>query len=160
MATVYVAVGSNLGDRKRLIEEAFDRIGRIPEITLSCVSSIIETEPEGGPAGQNRYLNAAARIETNLDPFDLLTVLQKIEFDLGRVRSVPNGPRTIDLDILLYDDAEMRSAELTIPHPRMFDRLFVLIPLLEIAPTIADELSVVRAHRPQIARTMRKKGLT
>ena len=100
-------------------------------------SSLIETEPAGGPP-QGKFLNAVIEIETSLKPLELLNVLQNIEQQLGRVRSIPNAPRTIDLDILLYDQINMQTPGLTIPHPRMFEREFVLKPLKEIAPQYAD----------------------
>jgi len=112
------------------------------------VSKIIETLPQGGPP-QGPYLNAVAQIQTGLAPYALLAQLQKVEADLGRVRVVVNGPRTIDLDILLYGDIRMQEEALCIPHPRMLERDFVMVPLQEIAPGLARKLrSVSLPARP------------
>lgn len=136
--TAYLALGSNLGDRQEFLDAAIERLRLQPGIQIERVSGYHETEPVGGPAGQGRYLNAAAQIRTTLDPVPLLRVLLAVEGQLGRVRTERFGPRTIDLDLLLYGtqavhvrDAEI---ELTVPHPRMHERRFVLAPLVEIAP--------------------------
>lgn len=132
--TAYVALGSNLGDRRDYLDRAIDMLRRRPGITVSCVSSYYETEPVGGPAGQPAFLNAAARLETDMEPEALLHALQEVEQALGRVRSEHHGPRTLDLDLLLYDDRTHSASELTVPHPRLHERRFVLEPLNEIAP--------------------------
>ena len=105
------------------------------------VSSFHETEPVGGPPGQGKYLNAAAVLETTLDPLELLQVLQEIEAQFGRVRTVRWGERTLDLDLLLFDDRIIDTPELTIPHPRLRVRRFVLEPLAEIAPEAVDPVT-------------------
>jgi 2-amino-4-hydroxy-6-hydroxymethyldihydropteridine diphosphokinase len=104
-----------------------------PAVALLAVSSLYRTDPVGY-LDQDWFLNAAARIETQLSPREFLTRLLAIEFELGRVRTVRNGPRTVDLDILLWDDLVLREDDLVIPHPRLQERLFVLEPLAEIAP--------------------------
>jgi 2-amino-4-hydroxy-6-hydroxymethyldihydropteridine diphosphokinase len=133
-AIAYVALGSNLGSREELLREALRQLGAEPGIEVVRTSSFIETAPVGGPPGQGKYLNAAAEVRTTLDPSSLLQVLLAIERRLGRLRGEANGPRTVDLDLLLYDQVIERSAGLVLPHPRMHDRLFVLEPLAEIAP--------------------------
>lgn len=134
METAFVAFGSNLGDRQHNIDSAIKLLKSDSDVDILKVSSIIETNPVGGPAGQNLFLNGVLKINTTLDPYDLLNLLNKIEKQLGRVRNVKNGPRTIDLDILLYGDIKIDTAKLTIPHPRMQEREFVMQPLYEIAP--------------------------
>jgi 2-amino-4-hydroxy-6-hydroxymethyldihydropteridine diphosphokinase len=139
----YVGLGSNLGDREQLIREAARLIG------ARRLSSLIETEP-WGYADQPRFLNAAAELETELEPRPLLDRLLEVEHALGRVRTGPRyGPRTIDLDLLLHGDARLSERGLEVPHPRLVERLFVLEPLAELNPglripgsgTVADALS-------------------
>jgi 2-amino-4-hydroxy-6-hydroxymethyldihydropteridine diphosphokinase len=132
---VYLAVGSNLGDRRANIERAIERLRQHPEIDRVRVSSIIETDPVGGPP-QGRYLNGAVAARTRLNPDDLLRYLQDVEHALGRVRSVRNGPRELDLDVLIYGTLIRDDAVLQIPHPRMLEREFVLAPLCELAPSL------------------------
>ncbi len=131
----YIALGSNMGDRSETLGAAIAMLDQHPDVSVRCVSQMIVTEPVGGPEFQDDYLNAAAGIETSLAPDELLAVLQDIERKLGRNRDIEQrwGPRTCDLDILLIGDVIMDSPELTIPHPRMHQRLFVLAPLNEIA---------------------------
>jgi len=132
----YIALGANLGDRSETLRSALEMLDESPGVSVACVSEMIRTEPVGGPGGQGDYLNAAARLETTLVPLELLVLLQGIERWLGRDRSGEQrwGARTCDLDILLIDDEVMETTELTIPHPRMHERRFVLAPLNEIAP--------------------------
>jgi 3-oxoacyl-[acyl-carrier protein] reductase len=134
MSVAYIALGSNLGDRQRNLNEALRLISAMAGIHLVRVSSFHETEPVGGPPGQGMYLNAAAELETSLGPEELLAALQKIERTLGRTRPVPDAPRTIDLDLLLYDDVVRQTDKLVLPHPRMHLRTFVLGPLVQVAP--------------------------
>jgi len=134
LSIVYLAFGSNLGDRERNIRDAVDKLNAAG-VKVQKMSTIIETDPVGGPP-QGFFLNAAGKAETRLEPMALLRTCQKIESELGRVRTDRNGPRTIDIDILLYDDLTMNTPELTIPHPRMRERHFVMWPLREIAPEI------------------------
>ncbi len=133
MSIVYIGMGSNLGQREENIQKAISLLEKQNKILKT--STIIETEPVGGPP-QGKFLNAVVKMETSLPPLDLLKVLQNIEQHLGRVRTIPNAARTMDLDILLYDQINMQTDQLTIPHPRMFEREFVLKPLREIAPEI------------------------
>ena len=130
---VYIGVGSNLGNRRQNIRQALNLLDQTPGIRVKKISSISETDPVGGPR-QGKYLNAVASISTTVTPAKLLKTLQAIEKQLGRVRTIKNGPRTIDLDILLYGNREIKTKRLTIPHPRMFERDFILKPLLEIHP--------------------------
>ncbi len=132
---VYIALGSNLGDRRALIESAIEHVRRLPNVEVGAVSTIIETEPLGQP-GQNRYLNAAAALGTTLSPRQLLDACLAIEAAHGRTRTFESrwGPRLVDIDILLFGQQIIDEPGLHIPHPRIAERLFVLGPLAEIAP--------------------------
>lgn len=123
-----------MGDRNENIRKALQYIEE-EKISIRKQSSIIETDPVGGPP-QGKFLNLVIEAETDFSPVNLLIKLKAIEQKLGRVKTVQDGPRSIDLDILLYDDQKIETPELTIPHPRMFLRDFVLIPLKEIAPEV------------------------
>lgn len=131
--TAYLSIGSNMGERRQYIEDALEQIREHPLFKLQKTSSIIETKPYGG-VEQGDFLNAAAEVRTLLPPEELLAFLQELEQKAGRERIVRWGPRTLDLDILLYDDLIYDSSVLTIPHADMHNRDFVLIPLNEIAP--------------------------
>jgi len=133
MPVVFIGLGSNLGDREDYINKAINCLKETSNITVEKVSSIIETEPQD-VAGQGKYLNAVIKLETNFAALDLLKKMQSIEDSLGRVRTFKNvhRPRTIDLDILLYGEEVIDEPELKVPHPRMFERKFVIEPLLEI----------------------------
>jgi 2-amino-4-hydroxy-6-hydroxymethyldihydropteridine diphosphokinase len=133
-----IGLGSNLGDRRAMLDGALAALAEAPGVRVGRVSTYRETDPVGGPAGQGRYLNAAAALETTLDPFDLLRVLQAIEARFGRVRTVRWGERTLDLDLLLFGDRIIGTPELTVPHPRLAERRFVLEPLAEIAPDAVE----------------------
>ena len=133
MAVAYVALGSNLGGRLATLRQAARRLGDLG--VVEAVSPVYETDPVGYE-DQPAFLNAVARLRTELEPATLLQELLAIERELGRRRSVPNAPRTLDLDLLLYDDLVLRTAELTLPHPRLHERGFVLVPLAEIAPDL------------------------
>ncbi|HVA51307.1 MAG TPA: 2-amino-4-hydroxy-6-hydroxymethyldihydropteridine diphosphokinase [Pirellulales bacterium] len=135
MARALIALGSNLGDRKAALEAAVAVLGALAETRFLAASSWMESSHVGGPP-QPDYLNGAALIETSLGPFDLLDRLQQIERAAGRVRTVYWGPRTLDLDLLLYDDAVVETDRLRLPHPRLAFRRFVLLPAAEIAPTM------------------------
>src|SRR5688500_17557737 len=119
MATAYIALGSNLGDRQAYLERALEALRARPDVRVTRVSSVYETRPVGGPAGQGPYLNAAAEVETSLEPAELLRVLLQVEAELGRRRGERDGPRTIDLDLLFHGDREHADADLTLPHPRL-----------------------------------------
>ena len=120
---------------------ALDELNATPNVSVTKVSSFHETEPVGGPEGQGLYLNAAACIETTLEPPALLEVLKAIENKNGRVRREHWGARTLDLDLILFDDRIVETADLTIPHPLMAVRRFVLEPLVEIAPCAVNPLT-------------------
>jgi 2-amino-4-hydroxy-6-hydroxymethyldihydropteridine diphosphokinase len=134
MPLVYIGIGSNLGDRQGNCLKAIE-ILEAEGMKVLKRSSIYETEP-WGVKDQPRFMNMAVEAETDLSPRQLLSLLKKIEDDMGRVRTIKCGPRTIDLDILLYADMIVREAGLDIPHPFMHEREFVLQPLSEIAPQI------------------------
>ena len=141
MATVYLGLGSNLGDRQRYLARALAALVAARAVRVVAVSPFIETAPVGGPSGQGMYLNAAAHVETDLEPAALLAELKSIEHRLGRRDGPRWGARPIDLDILLYDDLVFETPDLVIPHPRLAERRFVLAPLAEIAPDARDPRS-------------------
>src|SRR5262245_10538721 len=134
MARAYLALGSNLGDRQRYLDQAVARLRAAPRITVRRVSPYFETAPVGGPAGSGAYLNAVAEADTTLEPDQLLHALLDIERSFGRVRGEPNAPRTLDLDLLLYDDLVRPGPDPIVPHPRLHERRFVLQPLADLAP--------------------------
>lgn len=140
MATACVALGSNMGDRPRHLREAVDAIAAIPGVLPGLrQGGVYETEPVGGPPGQDHYLNSAVRFQTTLEPDDLLARLLDIERAAGRPHRderLTDGPRPLDLDLLLYDDRIIDQPGLHVPHPRMHQRLFVLVPLADIAPDL------------------------
>jgi 2-amino-4-hydroxy-6-hydroxymethyldihydropteridine diphosphokinase len=129
---VYIALGSNVGDRAAMLERAIAAMNSAG-IRVSRLSSFYVTEPVDAP-GQACFLNAVVEAETSLLPLQLLGALLRIERELGRRRITPHGPRTIDLDILFYGSSVIRSKELQVPHPRLSERRFVLVPLAQIAP--------------------------
>jgi len=132
--TVYLSLGSNVGERERMLQQALDRL-HAPELRIRRLSSVYETEPQGDKK-QPWFLNLAAEAETSLFPRQLLARTRKTELHLGRRRLVARGPRTIDIDILLYGDSVIETAELVVPHPRMSERRFVLEPMVELAPEL------------------------
>ncbi|EGD50630.1 2-amino-4-hydroxy-6-hydroxymethyldihydropteridine pyrophosphokinase [Thermoanaerobacter ethanolicus JW 200] len=135
MSEVYLSLGSNLGDREENLKRAVFELEHWEGIILKKLSPIYETKPVGY-LNQDMFLNIAVEVETNIGPYDLLKVVNEIEKKLKRQRLIRWGPRTIDIDILLYDDIELNDEVLTIPHPRMWERAFVLIPLSDINPFI------------------------
>src|SRR5262245_13622614 len=139
MAIAYIALGSNLGDRLQYLQSALAHLKQAG-VAVERVSKMYETAPIGGPPGQGPYLNAAARLHTDLAPRALLDFLLETERRLGRVRDVYHGPRTVDLDLLLYDDQVLRAPGLELPHPRLHERWFVLAPLAEIAADVMHPL--------------------
>lgn len=150
MHDVYIAVGSNQGNKELNISSALKLLDVDPNIEVISISTLIETVPVGGPDGQDNFLNGVFKIKTSYEPDELLQYLNFIENKLGRVRTVRNAPRTVDLDILLFDELILETEKLTIPHPRMFERDFVLIPFLEIAPNIINQNKLVIPYKDQI----------
>jgi 2-amino-4-hydroxy-6-hydroxymethyldihydropteridine diphosphokinase len=131
MAEALIALGSNVGAREEHLRYAVERLGRFGSVR--AVSSFHETEPAGF-AAQGLFLNAALALETALGPRELMREMLRIEAERGRERRILNGPRTLDLDLLFYENLVMDEPGLTLPHPRMHERLFVLAPLAEVAP--------------------------
>lgn len=128
---VFVALGSNLGDRTAHLRRAVDQLPDVAD-----VSTVYETAPVGGPDGQGPYLNAVVALLTTLSGSALLDEARRIEALAGRVRTVANGPRTLDVDILFIEGEQIDTAELTVPHPRMWQRRFVVAPLADVAPDL------------------------
>jgi 2-amino-4-hydroxy-6-hydroxymethyldihydropteridine diphosphokinase len=145
MKKVYLALGSNLGDRASTLANALAQM-ESPELHVLRASSVYETEPRE-LADQPWFLNQVAEVETSLFPRQLLTRLKRMEIALGRRPSVPKGPRAIDIDILFYGDAVVSTTDLTIPHPGIAERRFVLEPLAELAPDL---------RHPQTGKTIRE----
>lgn len=146
MKTIYLGLGSNIGDREKMLQSAVDRLAA-PDLIVKRVSSVYETEPVYLKE-QRHFLNAVVEAETELFPMMLLTRIQKIELALGRRRTgPPNGPRTIDIDILFYGSSTVTTRKLEIPHPRLHERRFVMAPMEELAPDF---------HHPRLHKTMRQ----
>jgi len=141
--TAFVGLGANLGDPVQSVVDAIARIAKLPQSRVIAESSLYRTAPidSSGP----HYINAVAKISTGLTALELLRQLQRIEAEAGRERPYRNAPRTLDLDLLLFGGARIDSAELQVPHPRMYGRAFVLVPLAEIAPDLvsAGQLAAV-----------------
>lgn len=137
MANVYLSIGSNIGEREMYLQFALDALARHEQITVERVSSIYETAPVGY-VDQDDFLNIAVQVTTTLPPIELLDVCQRIEEEGDRQRIVRWGPRTLDIDILMYDKECLTTERLTLPHPRMTERAFVLVPLAEIAPDVVE----------------------
>lgn len=135
MKQAWIALGSNIAPRETYLQQAIRTLNEHEEIKLNQVSTVYETDPIGYE-DQDQFLNLVAEVETSLKPMELLHVCQKIEQDLGRKRIIRWGPRTVDLDILLYSTENMNVEELILPHPRMHKRAFVLVPLAEIVPDL------------------------
>jgi len=164
MTTALVSLGSNLDDRAAALRQSLELLARHEAVRVTATSSFHETSPAGGPAPQEKFLNAAALLETTLPPRELLSILQRVENDLGRVRDQRWGPRTIDLDLLLYDQIELDLPELTLPHPRMSFRRFVLEPAAEIAadmihPVCGNTIGGLLRHLEQTPRYVAIAGL-
>jgi 2-amino-4-hydroxy-6-hydroxymethyldihydropteridine diphosphokinase len=129
----YIGLGSNLGERGQTLRAALNRLTANPKVEVVAVSSFHETDPVGPVRDQPRFLNAAAELETTLGPRRLLDLLLQVETELGRTRDGPaGGPRTLDLDLLLYGDEQIDEPGLQVPHPRLHERAFVLEPLEEL----------------------------
>jgi 2-amino-4-hydroxy-6-hydroxymethyldihydropteridine diphosphokinase len=149
VALVYLSLGSNMGDRRAILRSAIARL-EAPDLRILRISPVYETEPVDY-ADQEWFLNLVVEAETELPPMELLARAQEIEAAMGRVRAVPKGPRTIDIDILLYANEVVHNAELEIPHPRMSERRFVLAPLADLAPDL---------RHPVTQRTVREMLVT
>ncbi|HJP28376.1 MAG TPA: 2-amino-4-hydroxy-6-hydroxymethyldihydropteridine diphosphokinase [Dehalococcoidia bacterium] len=134
LETAYIGLGSNLGDRPRNLSGALQRLATVGTVTE--ISSVYETKPWGVEGYQPRYLNQAAAVSTTLDPLEVVTELLAIEYSLGRAREDKNASRTLDLDLLLHGTSVLTASGVTVPHPRLHERAFVLIPLGEIAPDL------------------------
>jgi 2-amino-4-hydroxy-6-hydroxymethyldihydropteridine diphosphokinase len=135
MPTAYLGLGSNLGNRRHNLDRAIESLGDKGKVKVKKLSSLYETEPVGF-AGQPLFLNAVCEANTRLTSRQLLGFIKETEKKLGRLPSFRNSPRVIDIDMLFYEDEQLQSSDLTIPHPRLTERAFVLIPLAEIAPDL------------------------
>ena len=131
----FLGLGTNLGDRRRYLSDA---VAAIPDLVR--VSNVFETEPVGGPE-QGAFLNIVVELSTDLDPYELLGLCRSLERSAGRERRVRWGPRTLDVDVLWVEGVEMNEEDLTIPHPRLYQRNFVVVPLLEIAPDLGEAIA-------------------
>ena len=133
MTRSYIGIGSNLGERERTLRSAVSALGAAPGVEVVAVSTLRETDPVGPVTDQPRFLNGAVAVETSLGPRELLDLLLRIEAEHGRTREGPEGgPRTLDLDLLLHGDERVDEPGLTVPHPRLQEREFVLEPLAEL----------------------------
>jgi 2-amino-4-hydroxy-6-hydroxymethyldihydropteridine diphosphokinase len=132
----YLGLGSNLGDRAALLQGAVDGLAVTDGITVVAISPVYETEPVGGPA-QPDYLNAVVGVDTDLTPRQLLEVAQRLEREAGRVRDEQWGPRTLDVDVLLVGEEHVDEPDLVVPHPRLYERAFVMVPLSDLEPMLA-----------------------
>jgi 2-amino-4-hydroxy-6-hydroxymethyldihydropteridine diphosphokinase len=150
--TAYVALGANLGDARQAVADALDALNALPGTRLTKASSLYRTAPvdSSGPD----YINAVAEVATLLTAPDLLLALQQIEQVAGRERPYPNAPRTLDLDLLLFGAATVDSPHLTVPHPRMLDRAFVLVPLAEIAPGVVSRAALAAVQDQWVQRSL------
>ena len=164
-SSVYLSLGSNICDREKNLTDAIFKIQNIDEIDVEKVSDIFETSPVGYEEQRN-FLNLAVKLFTTLEPYILLKTFKQIENDMGRTTNLRWGPRIIDIDILLYQGITINSPELTIPHPKMFERAFVLIPLKQIYDEVeslnldnlqkmCDDKQIVKLYRKSI--TLKKK---
>ena len=139
MSIAYIGIGSNLADPQNQVRQALRELGDLPQTTCLRHSSLYRSAPlmsDTAPKDQPDYINAVAELDSSLNPLDLLHELQYLETAHNRIRAERWGPRTLDLDILLYDDRTIESPELTVPHPGLYERNFVLYPLAEIAPDL------------------------
>lgn len=141
MNKIYLGLGSNVGESRKNIETALGLLDR--NVKILKKSSYYETEPVGYK-DQPWFLNMVIEAETELNPFELLKFTQSIEKDMKRIKTILNGPRNIDVDILIYDNLKLESENLNIPHPRMQERCFVMIPLLEIAPDLSIDNTPIK----------------
>jgi 2-amino-4-hydroxy-6-hydroxymethyldihydropteridine diphosphokinase len=143
MPDIYIGLGTNIGRREENLLKAIEKLGSIDEIEITGRSSVMETEPVDY-LDQPSFLNQVVRISTTLEPGRLLDLLKGIEADMGRESSIPKGPRVIDLDILLYEERVIKTETLTIPHPEIINRSFVLKHLLELDPDLVDPATAIK----------------
>jgi len=148
--TAYVGLGANLGDAHAAVAQALHDLGTLPRTQLMQASSLYRSAPVEATGPD--YLNAVAELRTGLGPYELLAELQRLEQAAGRQRPWRNAPRTLDLDILLYGDLRQDDPALTLPHPRMLERAFVLVPLAEIAPSLVDAAQLQMVEKQEISR--------
>lgn len=156
MTTAYLALGSNLGDRLAHLREAINELAELGRDER--VSAIYATDPVGGPAGQRAYLNCVLRIETSVPPHELLRAGLALEERAGRVRTVRDGPRPLDVDVLLYGDERIDDDDLVVPHPRMYERAFVLVPLLDIDRAVVPPAALAGAAAGEPGTHVRRIG--
>jgi 2-amino-4-hydroxy-6-hydroxymethyldihydropteridine diphosphokinase len=154
VATAYLGLGANLGDRLANLRRSVELLDAESGVDVVASSRVWETDPVGGPEGQPPYLNAVIRVETSLAPHELLEACHRVEATLQRVREVRWGPRTIDLDIVLFDDLAIDEPDLVVPHPRLAERAFVVLPLLELDPdpVLPDGRRLLEASPSGVAR--------
>jgi len=148
MVRAFLSLGSNLGDRQQYLRDAISLLSRT--VTVLGISQLYETAPVGGVV-QDDFLNVVIEIDTELGPFELLDLCQAAEVDANRVRVVRFGPRTLDVDLLLYGDLAIATERLEVPHPRMFERKFVLAPLADLAPELVPEELFLAAEGDVVA---------
>ena len=145
MTRAFLGLGSNLGDRWAHLRRA---VAALPDVV--AVSPVYETDPVGGPEGQGPYLNVVVQLETDLAPRALLELGRRLEREAGRVRAERWGPRTLDVDVLLVGREQVDEPDLQVPHPRMWERAFVLVPLADLAPDLVPELPAHLAVGPEV----------
>jgi len=141
----FLALGSNLGDRQSHLQAALDFLGATPGLSVRAVSAVYETDPVGGPV-QNDFLNAVVEVDTDRTPHELLTVAHAAEAAADRVRTERWGPRTLDVDILWLESGPIEEPDLQVPHPRMYERRFVMVPMMELAPELVPDGWQDHAH--------------
>lgn len=154
--TAYIGLGTNLGDREGYLRQALSLLQKHPEVCVTALSGVYETDPVG-MVEQGPFLNMVAEVGTALSADRLLRVMQEVELALGRKRDIRWGPRTIDLDLLLFDDVAQDAPELVLPHPRMMERAFVLVPLIEVMSSARPEQA--EALLKQLKRVDGKEGV-
>lgn len=153
---VYIALGSNMGDRLGYLGKAILYLIQHPQIEMTAVSSIYETEPVGY-LDQEFFYNMVVEIRTSLQAHEVMQLCLEIEQQLGRVRTILNGPRTVDLDLIYYDDYIVEDELLTLPHPRLHDRSFVLVPLVELAPKFVHP--ILKLTNDELLSNISTKGI-
>jgi 2-amino-4-hydroxy-6-hydroxymethyldihydropteridine diphosphokinase len=156
LVMAYIGLGSNLGDCTRNLQGAVERLSSVGNVT--AVSSMFETKPWGVDGYQPRYLNQAVALETTFDPLEIVTELLAIEYSLGRAREEKNASRTLDLDLLLHGDSVVEASGVTVPHPRLHERAFVLVPLVQIAPELVHP--VLKRTITELAEESDRSGIS